>query len=112
ANKPVVKMHLPDSYRQVERNSKGGRTRKESRQNQQAAQQLRKGGNITEPSRQAHAGDGVNGLIQPSKNLLIAVYHHNAPQRQPNYQQAKGLQPIQIAQANSSQELTRITQLW
>jgi len=107
SHQPVVQMHLPDGDRQVNANRECRSSSEESGKDEQAAEEFRKGRNITEPRRQAEAGDKLRVVMQSAKHLVIAMSGHDRAQRQAHHQQSQRLQTIEVTQNSPLRDLLR-----
>ena len=74
------------------------------------AEKFGEGRNVTQPCRQAQAGDDLSVVVQASKNFVITVSDHDGAQGQAHDQKSKRLQAIEIAQGVPPERRNRLPQ--
>jgi len=94
----VVKVNFGDGDGQIDADGKSGRSSEQAEENEQAAKELGKGGEVGCPPGQAEARDQLNVVVKSSENLLISVTDHDSAQSKAHDKERKRLQTIEVAQ--------------
>ncbi len=82
----IVKMDFGDGDRQINADGKSCRTSKKSNQNQDAAEEFRKGGKIGGPGRQAEAGNKLSMVMKAAEYFGISVSDHDGAESEAHHQ--------------------------
>ena len=102
----MVPGHEDQSDGHVAGDHKGGEAGEEAEEDEQAAQELRQGGDVSEPPGKPHGRDVVGEVVEGRKvvasvkatgghDLAIAVSHHGYTEHDPHQKCAPGLEVVQ-----------------
>ena len=91
-------MNLGDGDAEVDADGQGGGAGEQTYEHEQAAEEFRESGEISAPSGKSEAGDKLNVVMKPAKNLVISVSHHHRAEGEAHDEKCEGLQAIEVAQ--------------
>ena len=100
----VVEVHLGDGDGKIDADNKSGDSGEQTDQDQDAAKEFGKSGEISGPAGKAEAGDELNVVMKSAENLLISMAGHDGAEGQTHHQECEGLKTIEVAQVSSSRE--------
>jgi hypothetical protein len=110
ARQPIVQVHLPDRDNEVHADGESRDPGKESRQNEEAAQELREGRNVAHPLGQTKTCHEFGVLMQAAENFVVAMHDHNRAESETHDKKRKGLQAFRVEQGASG-SVTRLQQI-
>jgi hypothetical protein len=93
----VVEVHFGNGDGEIDADGKGGDASEEAEQNEQPAEELREGGEISRPARKSEAGDQVRVVVKATENLVVTVDEHDGTQGETHEKEREGLQAIEVA---------------
>jgi hypothetical protein len=82
AHHPVVEVHLGDGDGQIEADGKSGHAREKAYENEQAAKEFGKGGEIGCPGWESQAGDELGMVVKSSENFVGSVADYDGAKSQ------------------------------
>jgi hypothetical protein len=94
----IVKVNFGDGDGQIDADGKSSCSSEQAKENEQAAKEFGKGGEVGCPPGQAKARDELNVVVEPSENLLISVTDHDSAKSKAHDEERKRLQTIEVAQ--------------
>ena len=109
AGQPIVQVHFPDRDDEIYADGESRDPGKESRQNEEAAQELREGRNVAHPLGQTKTRHEFGVLMQASENFVVAMHDHNGAEGETHEKKRKWLQAFRVAQGDL-RLLTRLPQ--
>lgn len=77
AHQSIVEVHFCDCDGKIDTDRKGRNASEQAYQNEQATKKFRERGKIGAPSRKPEAGDELNVVVKPAKNLVVPVVKHD-----------------------------------
>jgi hypothetical protein len=94
-----VKVHPGDSYGQIDADGKSGHAREQSQQDEEAAKEFGKGGEVGGPGRKSETGNKLSMVLKSAENFVVSVAEHNSAESEAHGEKREGLQPIEVAHA-------------
>jgi hypothetical protein len=100
AGQPIVQVHFPDRDDEIYADGESRDAGKESRQDEQAAEEFREGRNIAQPVGETETGHEVGVVMQASENFVVAMHDHNGAEGEAHEKKREWLQAFRVAQGD------------
>jgi hypothetical protein len=99
AHQSIVEVEFNDGNGEIDADGEGSHAREQAQQDEQAAKEFGKGGEVRGPSREPEAGDKLGVVMKSAEDLVVAVVEHNGAQGKAHDEECEGLQTVEVAQA-------------